>query len=39
MGFIGIGLPIGMAIGLGIGMSLDNKAAKSGNQLEIEIKY
>lgn len=37
MGYLGIGLPFGMAIGLAIGAGMDNKAAKEGRQLNIEL--
>ena len=37
MAFIGIGLPIGLVVGMAIGMTMDKKARKNGNQLNIEI--
>lgn len=39
MGLLGIGLPIGMVIGMAVGSGMDKKAFKSGNQLDLEIKY
>jgi hypothetical protein len=37
MAFLGIGLPIGMAMGVAVGSGLDNKAAKEGRQLDVEL--
>lgn len=37
MAFLAFGIPIGMVIGIMVGISLDKKAAQSGNQLDIEI--
>ncbi len=38
MAFLSIGLPIGMAIGIGVGTSMDQKAAREGRQLDLEIE-
>lgn len=38
-GLFAIGLPIGMAIGVAVGLFADKKAAETGKQLDIEIKY
>jgi hypothetical protein len=38
MAFLGLGLPIGMMIGLAMGTSMDQKAAKEGRQLDLDIE-
>ncbi len=37
MAYLSIGLPIGMAIGIAIGTNLDQKAAKEGRQIDVEL--
>lgn len=37
LGLLGLGFPIGMAIGIAVGTSLDNKAAKEGRQLDVDL--
>ena len=37
MSFLAIGLPIGMPIGMAVGANMDQKAAKEGRQLDVEI--
>jgi len=38
MAFLGVGLPIGLAIGIGVGTSMDQKAAREGRQIDVEIE-
>lgn len=38
MAFIGMGIPFGFAIGIAIGTKMDQKAAKEGRQLDLELK-
>lgn len=35
--FIGLGLPIGLSVGIAYGTSMDQRAAKEGRQLDIEL--
>lgn len=37
LGLLGLGFPIGMGIGVAVGTSLDNKAAKEGRQLDVDL--
>ncbi|MFY0631097.1 MAG: hypothetical protein JXR05_12000 [Flavobacteriaceae bacterium] len=39
MGLIGVGMPIGMVIGIAFGTKKDKDAAKSGHQLDIQLKH